>query len=76
MSLQKRSWSDLDSRSRAAVIVLSAFEVIVTLVAARDLRKRPSAQVKGPKLFWVLAFAVQPVGPLAYLAVGRRRDNG
>ncbi|MEZ5270586.1 MAG: PLD nuclease N-terminal domain-containing protein [Microthrixaceae bacterium] len=41
----------------------------------RDFRKRPAAEVKGPKFLWLLALAVQPVGPLAYLAVGRRRNG-
>jgi hypothetical protein len=38
----------------------------------RDLAKRPSAGVRGPKALWVAACVVQPFGPLAYFAFGRR----
>jgi hypothetical protein len=29
--------------------------------------------VRGPKLLWAPALSIQPVGPLAYLLVGRKR---
>ena len=54
-----------------------AAEVVVTAVALRDLAHRPAAEVRGSKLAWVLSFIVQPFGPLAYFATGRRmRDVG
>lgn len=76
MAAQKRSWSDLSPQSRTAIIVLSVFEAIFTFIAVRDLRKRPRDQVRGPKLLWTLSFAIQPVGPIAYLGFGRRRSEG
>ena len=75
MTSQKRAWSDLSPTTRTGIVVLSLFEMVFTFVAARDPRKRPAAEVKGPKFLWLLALAVQPVGPLAYLAVGRRRNG-
>ena len=71
MASRKR-WSDFSRGQRAAIIVVSAVEVVVTGVALADLGRRPRAQVRGPKLLWALGCVVQPIGPIAYLAVGRR----
>lgn len=72
MAQKKKSWSDLSSTQQRAIIVSGAVEVVVTVVALRDLARRPGEQVRGPKALWVLGCAVQPVGPLAYLRWGRR----
>lgn len=69
-----RSWSELRPSTRAAVVVGSLVEAVVTTVALRDLRRRPANAVRGPKLLWALVTFVQPVGPIAYLTVGRRRS--
>jgi hypothetical protein len=69
---RKKSWGDLSPRQRKAVVAGAAVELVVTSWALRDLRGRPAESVRGPKALWVASFAVQPFGPLAYLAVGRR----
>ena len=51
-----------------------AVEAVITTIALRDLARRPSGQVRGPKVVWLLGFVVQPFGPLAYLWAGRRQD--
>jgi Phospholipase_D-nuclease N-terminal len=68
----KKQWSDFSGGQRAAILVGSAIEVVLTTVALADLARRPRAQVRGPKSLWILACVVQPVGPIAYLALGRR----
>lgn len=72
MGEQKR-WEDLTDGQKAAIVLLGAVEVVLTVVALRDLRRRPRAGVRGPKLLWAAGCFVQPVGPVAYLAIGRRR---
>jgi hypothetical protein len=71
MATRKR-WSDFSRGQRAAIIVGSTIELVLTSVALADLARRPRAQVRGPKLLWVLICVVQPAGPIAYLALGRR----
>lgn len=51
----------------------AAVEVVLTTVALVDLARRPAEQVRGPKPVWALGCFVQPVGPIAYLLLGRRR---
>jgi hypothetical protein len=68
----KKRWSDFSEGQRAAILVGTAVEVVLTTVALSDLARRPRAQVRGPKPLWVLSCVVQPVGPIAYLVGGRR----
>ena len=69
---QRKSWSQMTPRSRAGVVALSLVELLLTVVALRDLSTRDRAAVRGPKWIWSLVCLVQPVGPIAYLAFGRR----
>jgi hypothetical protein len=67
----KKRWSDLGPAQRAMIVVLGAAELVSTTVAARDLARRPAAQVRGPRLLWWPLLVVQPFGPLLYLKLGR-----
>ena len=69
---EKKKWSDLSPRARAAIVVGGIAEAIITVIALRDLRRRPAASVRGPKVLWLPVFAVQPFGPIAYFFLGRR----
>ncbi len=69
---EKKSWADLTPTERSAIIAGGAVELVLTAIAVRDLVRRPSQAVRGPKLLWTAAFVAQPFGPLAYLAFGRR----
>lgn len=75
MAPEKRSWSELSTRSKVGIVVASVFELIVTSIALRDLKDRPAETVRGPKFLWALVCMVQPVGPIAYLLVGRRGEQ-
>lgn len=70
--MAKRQWSDLTLKQQRAIIVAGAVEVVVTALAFKDLVRRPSLQLRGSKALWLLSFVVQPLGPLAYFAIGRR----
>ena len=70
---EKTSWADLTPTQQKLVVAAGVAEVVLATWCLRDLRRRPADMVRGPKLLWVPALSVQPVGPLAYLLVGRRR---
>ena len=55
------------------MVVGGIAELIMTTIALRDLKRRPPGAVRGWKVLWMLACFVQPVGPILYLLVGRRR---
>jgi Phospholipase_D-nuclease N-terminal len=65
-------WNDLTRTQQRLIIALTAVEIALTATALVDLARRPARQVRGPKPLWLLGCFVQPVGPLAYLALGRR----
>lgn len=69
---QKKKWADLSPTQQKVIIVSGIVEVALTTWCLRDLRRRPADQVRGPKALWAPAMSVQPFGPLAYLALGRR----
>ena len=71
MSRQRKKWTDLTPLQQKAIVAGGAVEVVLTAVALRDLARRPASDVRGPKWLWVLAFVVQPFGPIAYLIRGR-----
>jgi hypothetical protein len=66
-------WTGLTKSQRQSVVALACVELILTPVALWDLAHRPAGEVRGAKALWVLGCAVQPFGPVAYLALGRRR---
>ena len=73
MRANTKQWADLGTGQRAGVIATAAVEVALTTWAAGDLASREADEVRGPKPLWSLALLVQPVGPIAYLVLGRRR---
>jgi hypothetical protein len=68
----QRRWSELSRSQQTTIAVLGAVEVVLTAAALVDLARRPAEQVRGPKALWALGVFIQPVGPIAYLALGRR----
>lgn len=70
---RRKKWSELSPAAKAGIVGMSVVELVLLVVAGRDLRSRPPEQVRGPKLLWTLLLPVQPVGPIAYLLAGRRR---
>lgn len=65
-------WHSISPTQQKAVVGLAAVEVVLTVTALRDLAHRPARDVRGPKVLWLLASVVQPIGPAAYLKFGRR----
>lgn len=68
----KKKWSDLTPTQQRVVGAVGAVELVLTVAALRDLAKRSASEVRGPKALWRMGVFVQPVGPIAYFAAGRR----
>jgi hypothetical protein len=65
-------WSELSPGRRRQIVALGSVELVLTVMSLVDLSRRPAEQIRGSKALWALAVFVQPVGPVAYLALGRR----
>jgi hypothetical protein len=68
-----KSWNDFSDAQRVAILAGASAELTLTAAAVADLVHRPRQQVRGNKALWWLGVFIQPVGPIAYLALGRRR---
>lgn len=71
--MAKKKFSEMTTSQRAGVVAVATAQIALSVWAARDLKDRPSDQVRGPKLMWGLAMPIQPFGPIGYLALGRKR---
>lgn len=72
--MERTTWSDLTATQRRWIVVQAAVQLVLLAVAGRDLARRPAEEVRGGRKWpWALGLLVQPVGPVAYLAAGRRR---
>ena len=58
---------------RRGIAAIGTVEVLSISGGLLDLRRRHRSELRGPKVLWAAAMFVNPVGPLAYLLVGRRR---
>jgi hypothetical protein len=69
----KKRWTDFSGGQRAAILVASAIEVVLTSVALADLARRPRVQVRGPSLygFWVAFFSLSSLSHTLRLVVAR-----
>jgi hypothetical protein len=70
----KKKWSELTPTQQKLIIAGGAVELVLTTAALISLAKRPSSAVRGPKVVWLAALAIQPVGPIAYFVLGRRNS--
>ena len=72
---QQVSWRELGPRRRIAILVVGTVQLTLLVAALRDLRRRPSEQIRGSKRWWTAAVFVNFVGPIAYFLRGRRTPD-
>lgn len=46
----------------------------LTMWAVNDIRHRPAEEIKGQRKVWMIAAFAPPIGPIAYLVFGRKRE--
>lgn len=76
---KNRGWRHMTGRQRVGIVVRACLQTAVQIVAARDLLRRPSDEVRGGrKWLWALAIAANylGIGPIVYLVGGRRPHGG
>lgn len=69
----KKKLSELSPRSRALISVGATIQFALQGAALNDIRRRPSAQINGPKPLWAALTFVNFIGPIAYFLVGREK---
>ncbi|WP_417233773.1 PLDc N-terminal domain-containing protein [Arthrobacter sp.] len=69
----KKRFKDLGTGGKIGVTLLGAAQVALQGAALKDLKGRPAAQVKGPKLMWFAVSFMNFGGPIAYFLIGRKK---
>jgi hypothetical protein len=69
----KRRWKDLSPGARAALVAAGVVQNGLLVATLVDLHRRPARKVRGDKRAWTAAAFVSWVGPLGYVAYGRKR---
>jgi hypothetical protein len=62
--------------NKYVIAALAVVHVVVVTLTWRDIRSRPSGQVRGPKNFWLVISALNTGNAAVYWLVGRRRSPG
>lgn len=73
MRKKQMRWQDLSPVQRGGLSVMMMIQLGLLAFALIDLARRPSSQVRGRKIAWLPVLFVNFVGPIAYLALGRKR---
>ena len=60
--------------NKYVLAVLVAVEVIIAALTFRDLKRRPTEEIRGSKRFWRVISLVNPGNSIAYWVFGRRRN--
>jgi hypothetical protein len=67
-----KTWTERTSPHRGWLITAALVQLLLLAAALRDLHRRPTDQIRGPKRRWVAVAFVNFIGPLTYFAIGRR----
>jgi len=70
-----KQWREMSPAGRAASIVTVLIQIGLLVAALADLRRRPAAQIRGPKRLWMFVVFINWVGPISYFLFGRLRPE-
>lgn len=68
-------YAGLSPAVRRTVWVLLVAEAVLIGAAERDIHRRPTERIRGPKLLWRALATQNLIGPLAYFALARKGDG-
>ncbi|MEI2670998.1 MAG: DUF5652 family protein [Marmoricola sp.] len=70
-------WKQLSPLTRRIIVSVTVFDVALRVSALADLNRRPSEQIRGPKLLWGAGLVlVNSLGllPIVYFLRGHKPD--
>jgi hypothetical protein len=70
---QNKRWSDLSTRQRSGIAIMTAIQVSLLVAALMDIRRRSADQINGNKRWWTVFAFVNYIGPISYFLFGRKR---
>jgi len=73
--MKYKKWKELSRNQKIVIAILGSFQLSLLVAALSDIYHRPAYEIKGKKVWWVLASFVDIIGPLAYFKFGRDRES-
>lgn len=76
MSKAKKSWDQLSTEAKAAIVAVAAIDGGLRVWALRDLAGRKPEEVNGPKRAWTIGLSIGStagIAPAIYLLWGRKK---
>lgn len=70
--MTRKSWADLSTGQRIAVIILGTIQFGLLVAALWDLVHREAEEIRGDRRMWAGIVFINWFGPLAYFTIGRR----
>ncbi len=70
-----RDLRNLTDQQKMIIAVALVVHMIVAALTLRDLRQRPAAAIRGPKLLWGAWIRLNTTGSMAYWLFARRRPS-
>lgn len=71
----RKRWQDFTRTQKTGIIVQGALQLALTSWTLWDVHHRKPDQLRGNRWLWTGLAFVQPIGPIAYLLFGRRRQG-
>ena len=67
----KIKWNKLKPEQRTVIASLIFLQLSLLIAALIDIYRRPSIEIRGRKIWWVLGSFIDFIGPIAYFLFGR-----
>jgi hypothetical protein len=74
MSRAISRFKELSPIRQAAIIGVTAWNITLSVLAERDIHRRPAADIRGNKALWRVVCLTNTVGPLIYFRWGRHEE--
>jgi hypothetical protein len=60
-------FKELSPIRQAAITGVTEWNITLSVIAERDIRRRPAADIRGNKVLWRVVCLTNTVGPLSYV---------
>jgi hypothetical protein len=69
-----KRWKGFSPAKAGGAAVRGIFNLALMIWTIRDVRRRRDDELNGNRKIWTLAAFAPPIGPIAYILLGRKRN--
>lgn len=71
--MERKGWGELSKQQKRGIGLAGIVQFSLLLFVLQDWFRRPEDELRGRKKLWFPVLFVNFIGPISYLAVGRKR---